>query len=552
MKKTLKLFGSLIMTLALVFAMALTSGAADDADMIANVNISPITLHISNVADGDTITAYRLVKYDANYNAYQFDSKFEAYLRSIAGTEGNGKTAEEIFNSSRSDLAVLLGDYAANSELPSAQGEVVNATVSSNGADLELNPGYYLILGKTATSNIYRPMSVFVQVKNGACVVYGGGEKDALSKDGQGKYNIAAKKSDGPTIDKLVYDERETNWNTAASAAIGDTVDFYVAVTIPSYTGVTNVNLNLKDTLTNLEYVAGSVAVYSAAPNGKTFNTDALITDAISAEGTTIGSYDTEKKQQELNFKLNYANVKDYTTVYVSYKATVKSDAVTTMKGENSAKLVYSTSADSSWRHTEDKKTDVFTYAFGLNKTDKDGERLKGAGFTIYPSKDCDDATALEFVKEEAYYRPATENEEGAVTELEADFVIKGMNLGTYYVKETTVPTGYYAPKGAFELELDGNRADANILNGKLNPSSHFVTALDGTAAEKNAENTLITAAKINDVNNWEYDVTMKNSDTPILPSTGGAGTVLFTIVGVALMVLAVWLFFFRGKKTAK
>lgn len=83
-------------------------------------------------------------------------------------------------------------------------------------------------------------------------------------------------------------------------------------------------------------------------------------------------------------------------------------------------------------------------------------DTLSGAGFTFYRSEaDLTDESAagIKFVKDGGYYRPATADEiaagTGVVTEVPADFLIKGLNVGVYYMEETTVPGGYYAPRAA-------------------------------------------------------------------------------------------------------
>lgn len=56
-------------------------------------------------------------------------------------------------------------------------------------------------------------------------------------------------------------------------------------------------------------------------------------------------------------------------------------------------------------------------------------------------------------------------------------------------------------------------------------------------------------SAGVNAVAVNQFDTVLKNSSTPILPTTGGMGTALFTVGGVLLMAVAAWLFFFRRKE---
>ena len=119
---------------------------------------------------------------------------------------------------------------------------------------------------------------------------------------------------------------------------------------------------------------------------------------------------------------------------------------------------------------------------------------------------------------------------------------MKGLNLGEFYMKETTVPSGFYTPKSGVKVVLSGNRGANSELDGSLIGCN--VELLDN-------RDVAMAAGVINATSKNQYDVTIRNNPTPILPTTGGPGTVLFTLVGVALMVLGAWLFIFRRKKHA-
>lgn len=61
---------------------------------------------------------------------------------------------------------------------------------------------------------------------------------------------------------------------------------------------------------------------------------------------------------------------------------------------------------------------------------------------------------------------------------------------------------------------------------------------------------TVTEPARDNDVN-CAY-VKMKNSKNPGLPSTGGMGTYIFTVVGVALLAVACFMLIFKRRKAEK
>ena len=150
----------------------------------------------------------------------------------------------------------------------------------------------------------------------------------------------------------------------------------------------------------------------------------------------------------------------------------------------------------------------------------------------------------------EAYYRPALEGEANTVTQMDANMgndkntlSIRGLDVGTYYVKETKTPSGYYAPQGGFEVKLDGERQEVdNQLTGKLADTSAFT-------AKNTADSVLVKGTAINTIEANRLDASLKNSSTPVLPTTGGVGTVMFTVIGLLCMGAALWFFLFARRR---
>lgn len=70
MKKTMKKCLTLLLALAMLLAMAVPAAAATPYDK---------TITFTGVAKGDTVKAYQLMKYDANYNEYIFYDEFETF-----------------------------------------------------------------------------------------------------------------------------------------------------------------------------------------------------------------------------------------------------------------------------------------------------------------------------------------------------------------------------------------------------------------------------------------------------------------------------------------
>lgn len=570
MKKTFKRLGAVLLAAFMLLSTTICALAVEGAD--ASTTGKTITLNVSNIADGDTVYAYKLVSYnEPDFNSYTFNDSFKSY---ITTEKKQSDVQAYLAGLDAAGVNELLEGYATacktgkTYQLPTPSAKTT--ATSSNAASLQLDAGYYLLLTETTSKNsyIYTPLSAFVKMDGDDLVVYAGASNTALTQQ-QGAYTVSAKSATGPKIDKktnATKGSEEATWKENAVAGVGDIVRFYVQVDIPKYTDGTTLNLTVNDTLTNLEYKPNSAKVYRNVPNPKGDNTSQTeITGAIT--NTDIaGDYtvDNSTGTQKLKFELDYAAIMNGTTdaksVYVYYEAIVKPESVKTIVkqpaaknesqhgGTNVASLTYSNASTPDSMHETDKvTTKVYNYylKFSKKKGEKD-EGLKGAQFSLY--LDQAGENVIKFVKETdtadgtVYYRPAAEGESGAVTEIEADFRIRGLDSNTYYIKETKTPAGYYAPSGLFEIKLI-SKLENDHYTGKLDAETSKMTALN--EKDKN----LILNSGVDPSTPHEIAAGLKNFSTPDLPTTGGTGTVLLSIGGVVLMAAGAYLLFFRKKK---
>lgn len=553
MKKTMKKCLTLLLALAMLLAMAVPAAAATTEHKQ--------TVTFTGVAKGDTVKAYKLMWYSDDYNSYQYYDGFSNFAEK--NYVHPPKTLDDVLaDSTPQFLTTLMSMYVLMTESPLGGATLPEVQASAEAdaneqAKLTLNPGYYLLLVSTTEQNnrTYMPVTVFVQVKNGNVRVYAAGSEIT------GNPTAVFKHEEGPAINVRVNDDSRDidEWKETAGGRVGETMDFYMEVSTPAYESehVDISSLIAKCQLAGLNYVEGSMKA-TALPDA---DSDA-VKDAI--KGPTVGD------DGNLTVELNYSKIRSTTgrgLIYLHFQATVAPDAVAESEASATAKLEYVFSMEAGkTKTTADSTAAVYNYDFTLFKKSNElnipsdagsGHKpLAGAGFTLYADEAMNtpvsmvkvDATATT----DAYYRPATDTEitasTGIVTEMDANMgndkntlSIRGLDVGSYYVKETKTPSGYYAPKGSFKLELTAKRDAGESLVKTLSKGGVF-------GALKEADRALVQRDEVNQTLN-RFEADLLNSSTPVLPTTGGVGTVMFTVIGLLCMGAALWFFLFARRR---
>ena len=364
-----------------------------------------------------------------------------------------------------------------------------------------------------------------------------------------GTVNVNAK-TDTPSVTKKVLENNDAShkntWNDAADYSVGDKVSFRLVGLVPDMANYETYVYQFNDTLSDgLSFDASSVKVYAA--NGASM--DAVNTStAVGASGTLLDAAAYTTTTSASGFTLGFADLKKVAGVaagqyiVVEYTASLNGNAVVGNPGNpNEVTLTYSNNPNQSGSGSPSKGTTpkdevvVFTFNMPVNKVVKDTKApLTGASFAVFTDKTAADAAAkdpaqldkaLKFSGAAGNYMLGAA---GTVTTLAADangkYAVKGLDQGTYYLVETSAPSGY-------------NRL-TTALTVAVTPTYDGTSYVNGHAPD--ATNDQLTSIKVALNGGTAGDsVTVENSTGATLPSTGGIGTCIFTIGGIALMAAA-------------
>lgn len=353
-----------------------------------------------------------------------------------------------------------------------------------------------------------------------------------------GPTKLKAKK-DVPEVEKKVKENVKattetaygTQYNDTADYNIGDEVPFHLIGSVPDMSNYDTYKYIFHDTLD---------AAFDAPAN-----TDVkvyLSSDKIKDDTDSDITEQAVVKVADNNITVTFGNLKTVEGVaegkyiIVEYSAKLNSSAVIGGAGNrNSVYLEYSNNPNQSGTgdsdntgRTPDDKVVVFTYELDTTKVDKNdpSKKLEGAKFKLYRVSG-----------EEKQYAQVTDGKvsgwttEANATELSSDaqglFKVTGLDDGTYYLEETVAPDRYNKLTEPITVVISANTTNGqNWTNYDMTPLTKIDVTANGTRGTGDAETGVAS-------------ITVANAKGSSLPSTGGMGTVLLYVAGIAVFVLA-------------
>jgi len=359
-----------------------------------------------------------------------------------------------------------------------------------------------------------------------------------------------------PDVDKQVQKRGDGNtWQEAADYNVGDMVPYKVTVTVPE--NITRLKtFTVTDTPTNLEDDVSTIKVLYI--NGET-TTELNETAAIKA---------IKKVNKGFEIQFDPAAMSDYAgkEIVITYQAELLSDAVSTTDGNsNKVSLIYSkkvgTGGDPDTE--EDKKTVqdetvVYTFKIKITKTDENGKGLNGVEFDLYKEVTAGTANAItgneakaKGLDEKKHWLkvnelPLTTNKVG---EVDGILEVKGLANGTYKLVETKTLKDYNLLKEPVDVSLDiaykttwtetNHYAGGVWVKREVTQKSEKFEPNEAPKDEMNGgtQNGGVTSTTI--INRKGFN----------LPTTGGFGTLLFSGIGVLLVVAGVGVLLSLKKK---
>ena len=526
----MKKFALILVSIVLVFSCTIMA-FADPSQYIITVN---------NAVSGEEYTAYKI--FDVTYNempsgasssqdttAYSYSIVEGSEWWDTVTTPADGSTVNKTGASFPVDGLTFTkttkqvnGHYVYNVSYDESAFDVEDFAEKLYGAvNSKTEAAQETASGTTVTLDVGEPGYFFVTTSTGALCALNTNHPTA---------DVNEKNTVPSVVKKIAKDVTNPDWQDSTNQSIGNDVAFKITVT--DGTG-TDSAITLTDTmapgLTLKQISAGvyDITVYAGGTN--------TVIPAVDSETNARNYTLTVTDAQHFTIIFSDAFVKSLdtaATIDVKYTATLNGNAyikgnLLDTSGDTPTDLLNTNTVDLQYSNQHDTDTvSVETYQFEIIKTTSNNygkKLLNGAKFRLYDAQTGGSEVPVVFVRDEVLqaadtqtgtpavvrkiYRRALSGEAGV--DIDAGIaLIEGEGTGTYYLEETQAPEGYNKLATRQPVAISNSNLMAEL-------SQDYTTYVDGGIRVIN-----MTGAE--------------------MPSTGGIGTIIFTVVGALLVIGAV------------
>ena len=360
-----------------------------------------------------------------------------------------------------------------------------------------------------------------------------------------------------PTLEKTVREAKNSTGKNngsltditdgyahTATASVGDTVDYQIISTLPTITSKASSlsEYTYVDTMSKgIRYNKNDVVIE--------FFRDAGCTDKIATWDESSGkfavAYDDAANTMTIRMTdTGLAEINEAATVYIdnvkrgysdctmriTYAATLTADAkMGDTDNPNEVELTWSRTNNTYFDTLKDC-CHVYTYGVDVLKRFSDnGGNMKNVKFRLH--NDTDDVYVVADLTDGVYYAKGFAAKKADATTFipnsSGHIIVKGLEDDTYSLTEIATDKGYVLLRDAVKIVIKTvESGQCEKCGTKLLTASATVNGKDATMNEGNA------IVPLTVINNPGFD----------LPKTGGYGTWMFTIGGVALLATAAFI----------